>query len=158
MPLTSAMLVTSGAEKQCRWMSKPLLDRAEQVLVPLDLQIGMQAALHQHAGAAQVERLLNLVEDRFLRQDVAFGVPHRAVERAEAAILGAEVGVVDVAVDDVGDHAFRVQRRAPRRPPCRCRSGRRLQKDPALRSASSFSYQISARSRCFDHQPNQADP
>src|SRR4029079_12252484 len=28
---------------------------------------------------------------------------------AEAAIFGAEIGVVDVAIDDVADHAFRVQ-------------------------------------------------
>ena len=33
----------------------------------------------------------------------------RAVEGAEGAVLGAEVGVVDIAIDDVGDHAFRVQ-------------------------------------------------
>ena len=35
--------------------AEALLDAAEQVLVPLDLQIGMQAALHQHAGAAQID-------------------------------------------------------------------------------------------------------
>ncbi len=45
----------------------------------------------------------------FLRQDVAFGVAHGPVEGAEAAVLGAEIGVVDVAVDDVADHAFGMQ-------------------------------------------------
>ena len=69
----------------------------------------MQAALHQDAGAAQVDGFLNLVEDDFLGQDVAFGVAHGTVEGAEAAILGAEIGVVDVAVDDVADHVFRMQ-------------------------------------------------
>ena len=44
-----------------------VLIAAQQVLVPLDLQVRVQAALHQHAGAAQVERLLNLVEDHFVR-------------------------------------------------------------------------------------------
>ena len=83
-----------------------LLDAAEEVFVPFDLEIGVQAALHEHAGAAQVEGLLDLVEDGLLRQHVAFGVAHGAVEGAEAAILGAEVGVVDVAVDDVGDDAL----------------------------------------------------
>ena len=33
----------------------------------------------------------------------------RAVEGAEGAVLGAEIGVVDVAIDDVGDYAFGVQ-------------------------------------------------
>ena len=87
-------------------MREALLDAAEEVLVPLDLEVGVQAALHQHAGAAQVERLLDLLEDRLLGQNVPFGVAHGPVERAEAAILGAEVGVVDVAVDDVGDDAL----------------------------------------------------
>ncbi len=84
-----------------------LLDGAQQVLIPLDAQLRMQAALHQDARAAQVDGLLNLFEDDFLRMDVAFGVAHGPVEGAEAAIFGAEIGVVDVAVDDVADHAFR---------------------------------------------------
>ena len=46
--------------------------------------------------------------------DVAFRVAHGPVEGAEAAILGAEIGVVDVAVDDVADHAVRVQLAADR--------------------------------------------
>ena len=33
----------------------------------------------------------------------------RAVEGAEGAVLRAEVGVVDVAIDDVGDDAFGVE-------------------------------------------------
>ena len=74
-PLTSAMLMISGAEKQWQMNRKRCLMRAKQIFVPLDLQIGMQAALHQNAGAAQVDGLLDLVEDDFLRQDVAFGVP-----------------------------------------------------------------------------------
>src|ERR1700685_904368 len=90
-------------------VAEPILDRPQQVLVPLDLQLRMQPALHQNAGAAQVDGLLNLVEDHFLRMDVAFRMPHGPVERAEAAILGAEVRVIDVAIDDVAHHAVRVQ-------------------------------------------------
>ncbi len=74
----------------------------------------MQAALHQDAGAAQIDGLLNLVEDHVLGMHVAFLVAHGPVEGAEAAILGAEIGVVDVAVDDVADHAVRVQLAADR--------------------------------------------
>ena len=91
-----------------------VLDGPQQVLIPFDLQLGVQAALHQNAGAAQIDGLLDLVEDHFLRMDVAFGVAHGPVEGAEAAIFGAEVGVVDVAVDDVADDAVRVQLAAHR--------------------------------------------
>src|ERR1700760_1379282 len=41
---------------------------AEQIFVPLDLEIGMQAALHQYAGPPKIDRLLNLVEDGFFGQ------------------------------------------------------------------------------------------
>ena len=86
-----------------------LLDRAQQILIPFDIQVRVQAALHQDAGAAQVDGLLDFLEDDFLRMHVAFGVAHGPVKRAKAAIFGAEIGVVDVAVDDVADHAFRMQ-------------------------------------------------
>jgi hypothetical protein len=43
-------------------------DRRQQVFVPFDLQIRMEAALHQYACAAQIERLLDLVEDGLMRK------------------------------------------------------------------------------------------
>ena len=55
----------------------------------------------------------NLLVDRLEVEDVALGgrvLPfERPVEGAEGAVLGAEVGVVDVAIDDVGDDALGVQ-------------------------------------------------
>ena len=98
-------------------LREALLHAAEQVFVPLDLQVGMQAALQQDAGAAQLHRLPHLVVNRFEVEDVAFLrqlALQRAIEGAEGAVLGAEVGVVDVAVDDVGDHAFGMQLAAHR--------------------------------------------
>ena len=77
----------------------------------------MQPALHQHARAAQFDRLANLLVDRVEVENVAFlrrRPLQRPVKRAEGAVLGAEVGVVDVAVDDVGDHAFGMQLAAHR--------------------------------------------
>ena len=65
-PLTSAIFVISGAEKQWHQMLNFCFDRAQQVFVPLDLQVRMQAALEQNAGAAEVDGLLDLVEDDFL--------------------------------------------------------------------------------------------
>src|SRR4029450_2138122 len=57
-------------------------DRAEQVLVVVDPEIGMVAALHEHAGTAGRERLLDFLEDHRLRQEVALArVARRSEER-----------------------------------------------------------------------------
>ena len=77
----------------------------------------MQAALHQHAGAAEFDGLANFFVDGVEIEDVTFfrgGAFQRAVEGAEGAVFGAEVGVIDVAVDDVGDGAFGMQLAAHR--------------------------------------------
>ena len=82
----------------------PGLDRSEQVLVPLDAELGVVAALHQQRGAAQRQRLLDLLEDHRARQGVALaGVTRPPVERAEVAVRVADVGVVQVPVDDERD-------------------------------------------------------
>ena len=60
------------------------------------------------------KRFLDLVVDNFFREDVAFLVAHRAIKRAETAVFRAKVGVVDVAIDDIGDHAFGMQLTAER--------------------------------------------
>src|SRR6185312_439461 len=85
------------------------LDGAQQILVPFDLQVRMQSALKKQAGAAEINRFLDFVEDHLAGQDVAFLMAQRPVERAEAAILRAEVRVVDVAVNDIGNDAIRMQ-------------------------------------------------
>ena len=83
-----------------------LLDRAEQLFVPVDAELGVVPALHEGAGAADCQRLLDLREDHLVRQDIALAhVARLAVERAEVAVRHADVGVVDVPVDDVGDLA-----------------------------------------------------
>src|SRR3989442_13252515 len=90
-------------------LRKALLDAAEHLFVPFDLEIGMQAALHQDPRAAQFYGLLDLVVDGVEIQDVAlFGARsfQRTVEGAEGAVLGAKVGVINVAVNDVGDRAL----------------------------------------------------
>jgi hypothetical protein len=86
-----------------------LLDAGEEALEPVDLEVRVDAALHQHAGSAHIERLADLVVDGVEVEDVALGgelALERPVEGAEGTVLGAEVGVVDVAVDDVADHAL----------------------------------------------------
>src|SRR5215469_13906642 len=68
----------------------------------------MVAALHEQTRAAESERLLDLLEDDRLRQEVALALVARpAVEGAEVAVRDADVRVVEVAVDDERD-AFRI--------------------------------------------------
>jgi hypothetical protein len=83
-----------------------LLDGAQQIFVPLDLQVGMQAALHQDAGAPQVQRFLDLGEDGLVVVDVPFGVAHGPVEGAKTAIFRTKIRVINVAVDDIRNHTF----------------------------------------------------
>src|SRR5215831_7202191 len=86
----------------------PRLDGREEVFVVVDAEVRVMAALHQQPGAAERERLLDLLEDDRLRQQVALAlVAGPAVEGAEVAVGDADVRVVEVAVDDERD-ALRV--------------------------------------------------
>src|SRR5215813_12245361 len=84
---------------------KFLFDRTQKIFVILDLQIGMEAALEQNAVAAKLDHLFDFAKDLLEAEDVALFGAEWAVERAEGTILGAEVGVVDVAVDLVRSDA-----------------------------------------------------
>jgi hypothetical protein len=56
-------------------LREALLDAGEEALEPVDLQVGMDAALHQHAGAAHLQGLGDLLVDLFEFEDVAlFGL------------------------------------------------------------------------------------
>jgi hypothetical protein len=46
--------------------AEALLDRAQQVLVVLDAQLGVQAALHEDAGPAQLQSFPNFVKNDLL--------------------------------------------------------------------------------------------
>ena len=61
-------------------------------------------ALHEDAGAADRERLLDLLVDDGLWQEVRLPLVARApVEGAEVAVRDAHVGVVQIPVDDERD-------------------------------------------------------
>src|SRR5215210_644166 len=80
------------------------LDRAEEVFVVRDVEVRVVAALHEQPGAADRERLLDLLEDDRLGQQVALArVARAAVEGAEVAVRVADVRVVEVSVDDERD-------------------------------------------------------
>ena len=85
-----------------------LLHRAEEILVPLQRQVGIVPALEQQLPAAERDRLVDLSEDLLEPEHVAFRRTHGPIERAEVAPGHADVRVVDVAIDDVGDDAVGV--------------------------------------------------
>ena len=82
----------------------PGLDRREQVLVPLEGEIGVVPALQQELIAPDRARLVDLAEQLVEAQHVALGGPHRTIERTEVAPRHAHVRVVHVPVDDVRHH------------------------------------------------------
>src|SRR6185295_2399432 len=84
------------------------LDVAHQIEVPLEGDVGIVSALEQDLHAADRLALVDLGADLLEAEHVALGVLRTAVERAELAIGDADVGVVDVPVDDVSDHILRV--------------------------------------------------
>ena len=108
-PLSREMCRTSGGDNACSLNSGiPRLHRAEQILVPLEREIRVVAALQQQLVPADGNRLVDLPEDLLEAEHVAFAVADWPVERAEVAARDADVRVVDVAVDDVGDDAIRM--------------------------------------------------
>ena len=80
-----------------------LLDRAKQVLVPLERQVRIVPSLEEQLSTAKRDRFVDLAKDLFEAQHVPFGRSHGPIERAEVAARDAHVRVVDVAIDDVGD-------------------------------------------------------
>src|SRR5256885_13393391 len=91
---------------------KALLDAAQQPLVPVDLQVRMQAALHEHASSTQFDRLAYLLVNGVEVEDIAFGCElafELTIEGEKRAVLSAEVRVINIAIDDVGDYTFRMQ-------------------------------------------------
>src|SRR5271167_1798650 len=98
-------------------LRKALLDAAQQGLIPLDLQIRMQPALQQDSCATQLHGFAYLLINSFEIKDIAFFRQlafERAIEGAEGAVLSAEIGVIDIPVDDVGDHTLGMQLAAHR--------------------------------------------
>ena len=84
-------------------LRKLRFDVREQIEIPLLRQLRMMPALHQNLRAAQRDGLLDFFVHLGKRDDVGVGVLFRPIKRAELAIDIADVGIVDVAVNLVGD-------------------------------------------------------
>ena len=78
-------------------------DVVEQVQVVIDAELRMMPALHQNLRAADRLELLDLFADLLGRKHVRVVLALGAHERAELAVDVADVRVIDVPVDDVGD-------------------------------------------------------
>ena len=63
-----------------------LLDRAEEIFVPRQRQVGVVPSLQQQLHAADRDRLVDLPEQLVEAEHVAFGGADRPIERAEVAL------------------------------------------------------------------------
>src|SRR5437016_3617390 len=81
---------------------------AQEIFVPFNPEVGMQSSLHQHARAAERNRLINLVANLVDGADVSVGRARPSIERAEGANHIADVRVIDVAINDVSDDVVRM--------------------------------------------------
>src|SRR6187551_1702500 len=88
------------------------LHTAEQILVPLEREIRIVTSLQQQLSATKFDRLVDLPVDLLEAEDVTFRRTYWTIERAEVAAGDADVRVVDVAIDDVGDEAVGMPPRA----------------------------------------------
>ncbi len=86
-----------------------LFHEPEHLLVILEGPVGMQPALEQDLGAAQGLGLGDLPVQFGKGQQVAAAVFRGLEKGAELAGRDADVGIVDIAVDDIGDHVLGMQ-------------------------------------------------
>jgi hypothetical protein len=101
-----AMWMISVGESACR-EAKVLLGPAKQVLVPVEASSGLSPPCKQDLHAAEILGLAELLRPAVPETARSRrGLRGRGVEVAELAARHADVGVVDVAIDDVGDHAI----------------------------------------------------
>ena len=82
-----------------------IFDRPEEVLVPDEWEIRIVSTLKQQLHAPNGDRLVYLAKQLLEPEHVSFGRPDGTVECAEVALGDADVGVVDVPIDDVGHGA-----------------------------------------------------
>jgi hypothetical protein len=66
----------------------------------------MDTALHQYLRAALSDRLFYLLEDIVPAEHIGFRAVLGAVERAELAFIHADIGVVDIPINNECHDAF----------------------------------------------------
>ena len=96
----------------------------------------MVTALHEHLGAAQCQGLLDLPVEFVECDDVGIGIFLSPPEGAKLAVDVANVGVIDVAIHDVG-HGLRPtpsQRTTPGQPTTTIRQRAQLRQGQRVQS------------------------
>ena len=78
------------------------LDEPQQILVILDRQRVIHPTLHENLRSPDRDQLAYFLADLLVGQRIAVDIFMIAPKRAERAFGRADVGVVDVPVDDVG--------------------------------------------------------
>src|SRR5208282_2022332 len=84
-------------------LREPAFDVREQIEIPLLRQLRVMPALHQNLRAAQRDGFLDFPVHLVEGDDVGVVVLFHTIKRAELAIDIADVGVIDIAVNDVSD-------------------------------------------------------
>src|SRR6266404_3429704 len=79
-------------------------DVRKQIEVPLLCQFRMMPALHQNLCAAERNGLFDFLIDFIEGDDISVGVLLRAIKGAEFAVNVANIGIINVAIDNVGDY------------------------------------------------------
>ena len=97
------------AERVNMDVGEALLDRRQQIGVPAQRQLRVHAALHEDLRPADVNQFLDLVEHLVILERVGVVLIAIASKGAKSALCRANVGVVDVAVDDVGADRLAVE-------------------------------------------------
>src|SRR5882672_3446359 len=82
---------------------KAALDMRKKVQIPLHGKLGMMAPLHENLRPTERDRFLDFAVDFLMGNHVGVLVSFHAIEGAEFAINVANVGVIDVAINDVSD-------------------------------------------------------
>src|SRR6516164_1257242 len=76
-------------------------DVTQQIQVVVNSELGVMTALHQNLDPADCNKLINLLIDLFLVQDVVIRIFFGPIKRTKFAINVADVGVVNVAINDI---------------------------------------------------------
>src|SRR6476646_7647387 len=68
----------------------------------------MKSTLHQHTGASEGDSFINLVTDLLEGSDVSVGSAGASIEGTERTNHIADICVINIAIDDVGNHVIGV--------------------------------------------------
>src|SRR6266540_5073667 len=85
------------------------LDGSKQIFKIVNAEIGMNTSLHKDLCTTLCDRLLYLFENFVFGKYVCVGTVGFAVKRAEFAFIHADIGVVDVPINNEGHKPLRVK-------------------------------------------------